>query len=245
MATVVRLAGLGRAARSSANIKLRQPLARATVAVRTRDEAGAVERLSAHLARELNVKEIEVIRDEGALVTYSLRPVLPKLGPKYGQQLPAIRQALEAADAVEVAVSVAAEQPVKVEAEGAAFTLLPDEIEVLAAAREGLVTAEEHGYVVAIATELTADLIAEGLSRDLVRHIQQLRKDSGLDITDRIALSIDCSDEVQSAVQDWRDYVMGEVLAPELEFGAPSDAVDGSATVEIRGQAVTLGISRL
>ncbi len=245
MSLVIRLAGLGRAARSSAGIKLRQPLARATAAVRTDREAEAVTRLGEHLAQELNVKAVDVVTDEGALVTYDLRPALPVLGPKYGSRVPAIREALRVADASAVAAKVEAGEPVPITCEGDTVLLLPEEIEVVAVAREGLATAEEQGYVVGVATELTDELAAEGLARDLVRHIQQLRKDSNLDITDRISLSIQCSGATRGAVENWRDYIMGEVLALHLSFEAPSDEVDGSSEIEVGDAEATIAVTRV
>jgi isoleucyl-tRNA synthetase len=244
MALVVRLAALGRSARATSNVKLRQPLASATVAVRTSQEVEAVRRLGRHLTSELNVKTLEVVRDEGSLVRYSVRPVLPKLGPKYGRLVPAIRAALEAADESEVARQVMAGEPVSLVLDGESVELLPDEIEVMASAREGLATAEEDGYVVGISTELTEELLQEGLARDVVRAVQQLRKDSGLDITDRIELAIEAPADVALAVEAWRDYVAGETLAEVLELAPPSGAMSTTES-EIGGQSVRLGVRKV
>jgi isoleucyl-tRNA synthetase len=244
MALVLRLAALGRAARSSADVKLRQPLASATIVVRNAEEVAAVRRLASHLTDELNVKELDVVQDEGSLVTHTLRPVLPKLGPKYGQQVPAIRELLQHLDATAVARSLANGDRVAVTGPGVDLWLEPDEIEVVAAARPGLATAEQDGYVVGVATALSPDLVTEGLARDLVRRVQQLRKDSGLDITDRIRLVIDAPEPIHSAVLAWQDFVAGETLATDLTLGsvAADLAIDSG---EIDGVPVTLGLARV
>ncbi|MCB0215233.1 MAG: class I tRNA ligase family protein, partial [Chloroflexi bacterium] len=244
MGLVLRLTALGRAARSAADLKLRQPLAKAMLALRGEEEAQAIERLGEHLREELNVKALEVLTEEGALVSYSLRPVLPKLGPKHGQRLPAIKQALEAADAGAVAAAVNAGRPVTLEVAGEPLVLEPDEIEVMASAREGLATAEGEGYVVGLVTELSSALLAEGLARDLLRQVQSLRKDSGLDISDRIALTVDGPPAVLEAARDWRDFICGEALALALDFGPPAEDAEGSVELEIEGHAVRLGLKR-
>jgi isoleucyl-tRNA synthetase len=243
MGLVLRLAALGRSARAASGIKLRQPLARATVAVRTPEEERAVTHLGPHLREELNVKRLDVVRDESALVSYALRPVLPRLGPAYGAKVPAIREALRQADAAAVAAQVAAGRPVALTVDGQALELAPEDIEVMAVPREDLATAEEDGTVVAISTELTDELLAEGVARDLVRAVQQLRKDAGLEITDRIHLALDVPSGVAAAVEAWHDYVTGETLATRLSFGPP----DGDmvvTTVDIDDQSVTIGLRK-
>jgi len=245
MALVMRLAALGRSARATSNVKLRQPLGKATVALRTDDEARALERLAGHLAAELNVKAIEVVRDEGTLVSHTVRPLLPKLGPRLGPRLPAVRRALAAADPAEVAACLREGRPVPLTVDGEVVTLAPDEVEVVATARAGLATAEDGAYVVGIETEITDALRAEGLARDLVRRLQQLRKDSGLDITDRIAVTLGAPAELAAAVDAWRDLVCGETLAVALEHDAAHTGMAFTAADEIGGHPVTMGLRRV
>jgi isoleucyl-tRNA synthetase len=244
MDLVLKLAGLGRAARSAADVKLRQPLAKATVAVRSAAEAEAVHRLSSHLLDELNVKALEVVTGEGALIRHTVRPVLPLLGPKYGRELPAIRELLAAADPAEVARAVALGEPVELTGPGLDVTLLPDEVEVLATPRPGLATAADAGYVVGISTELTPELAAEGLARDVVRRVQQLRKDSGLAITDRIRLAVDAPDPVRAAVQAWQGFVTGETLAVALDLGTVPEGW-ARDEAELDGVTAVVGLERV
>ncbi len=244
MALILRLTALGRAARSAADLKLRQPLAKAMLALRGEREAAAIEHLGAHLREELNVKALETLTEEGGLVTYSLRPVLPKLGPKHGQRVPAIRKALEAADAGAVAAAVKAGQPVTLEVDGQPLQLEPDEIELMASAREGLATAEDEGYVVGLVTELSPELEAEGLARDLLRAVQSLRKDTGLEVSDRIELWVEGPPAIAEAAEAWREHLRAEALAATLTIGGlPADA-EGRSALEIEGHAVELALKR-
>jgi isoleucyl-tRNA synthetase len=211
-----------------------------------------VRRLASHLADELNVKALEVVTDEGALVSYRVRPVLPLLGPKYGQMVPRIRAALEALPAAAVAAAVHAGEAVELVIDGAPVTLAPGEIEVMAAAREGLATSEADGLVVGIVTELTSELVAEGVARDVVRHVNQLRKDAGLEITDRVTLSVAAPADIAAAVDAWRAFVAGETLAVAIEMevqeGAPATAeaavAAGRTIVDIDGRPVTLSVAK-
>ncbi|MFQ5459174.1 MAG: isoleucine--tRNA ligase [Anaerolineae bacterium] len=244
MGLVMRLAALGRAARSTADVKLRQPLARALVAVPTPAEAAAVKRLARHLRDELNVKAVEIVAEEGELVVHTVRPVLPILGPKYGRRVPAIRAALGEADTAAVVALVTAGERVTLALDAGEVTLEPAEVEVMAQARPGLATAEEAGYVVGIATEVTPELEAEGIARDIVRHVNQLRKDAGLAITDRVALAVDAPAEVAAAVDRWRDYIAAETLAVAVDLGALGPDASGSTRVEVRGQEVGLAVTR-
>jgi isoleucyl-tRNA synthetase len=116
---------------------------------------------------------------------------LPKqLGSKYGRRFPAIRQALLAMDPLAVAAAVEADQPVAVSVDGETVTVLPDELEVRKSPRPGLAVAEEAGYLVAVTTELTEELRWEGYARELSRNIQELRKKSGFEISDRIHTTV-------------------------------------------------------
>ena len=246
MAMVKRLAGLGRAARSAADLKLRQPLARANIALRSEAEAVALERLGGHLLDELNVKALEVARDEGDLVRYSLKPVFPMLGPKYGKRVPAIGRALGSLDAGAAAAALKAGQNVELDVDGETLSLEPSEIEILAVAREGLATEEDAGYVVGLETELSQDLLDEGMARDLVRLVQSLRKDSGLAVSDRIQLWISGDAGLIQAAQTWQDYIAGETLAEQVSFELPEAGMVpvGQAASEVDGRKVQLVIAK-
>jgi isoleucyl-tRNA synthetase len=244
MRVVTRLAALGHAARAASDVKLRQPLAKAMVAVPDDAAADALTRLAATLAEELNVKTVELVREEGSLVSYTVRPVLPKLGPRLGPLMPAVRAALSSIDPSSVAATVQRGEALVLDVAGERVELAADEVEVLAAAREGLATAEDGGFVVGLELELTYELRAEGVARDLIRAVNQLRKDAGFDISDRIRLDVDATGNTARVVEDWRPVISTETLATRLEIGAPDNAAAvGEARIE--GGAVRIGVTRL
>jgi isoleucyl-tRNA synthetase len=128
-----------------------------------------------------------------------------------------------------------------VEAGGETYDVLPDEVEVKALAKEGFAVAEDGPYVAALVTELTPELAQEGLAREFVRRIQDLRKSADLDVADRIELFIDASAGLRSAVEAHKDYITAETLTSDLVFGSPPD---GASVVEdeFDGETVKAGV---
>ena len=202
-------------------------------------------RLGGHLLEELNVKALDWVLGGEGLVSYSLRPVLPKLGPKYGKEMGALRAALAALDPAEAAKALAAGQSLRLQLGDRTVALLPDEVEVMASAQEGRATAEQDGYVVEIDQTLTPDLVAEGLARDLVRQIQELRKQAGLELSDRIQVHLQAAPEIEKAARVWQEFLKGETLAEALHLGAAlPEAAIARAELRIEGREAVLGLTR-
>ncbi|WP_019585677.1 isoleucine--tRNA ligase [Deinococcus apachensis] len=220
MAAVIKVVELGRAVRGTHNLKTRQPLASATVRASTPELTDALRRSQEQIMEELNVKGVTFLEGVTDLVQYSLRPNLPVLGKVYGKALPQVRAALSNADAAAVAHAVQNGENFTVEANGQSFTLTPEQVLVDARAPEGVAAAEDGGFLVAFDTHLTRELVLEGLARDLVRGIQEARKAAGFEVQDRIRLSLDLGGDAREAAGTWRDFIAGEVLATELNFGA-------------------------
>ena len=210
---VQRVVGLGRAARNSSGVRVRQPLSR--LLVRTPDEGSAafVTRHEAQILEELNVKGVEMLAPDAELVSYRIKPNLPRIGKRFGKRVPAIRDALAAADGSAIAASVAAGRTFEVQAGGETVTFEPEDVLVESTSAEGYSSAEEGGYLVGLDTTLTETLEREGLARELVRTVQEARKQAGLDVSDRITLRIEGTPEVAAALDAHRDYVMEETLA--------------------------------
>ncbi len=186
MALVMKLASLGHAARNKANRKVRQPLAECAFSLGSAEEGRILTQYADILTDELNVKKVRALNAAGEAVSYSLNPLPKQLGQKYGPKFPAIRQAVLALDPEEAARLLLDGKNVTVKAGGETFDLLPDEVEVRATAREGYAVANDGATLAALVTELDEDLILEGLSREVVRRVQDLRKTAGLEISDRI-----------------------------------------------------------
>ena len=210
---VQRVVGLGRAARNSSGVRVRQPLSR--LLVRTPDKASAayVVRHEAQILQELNVKAVEMLAPDAELVSYRIKPNLPRIGKRYGKRVPAIRDALAAADGSAIAAAVAAGRAFDVEVGDEAIAFEPEDVLVESTSAEGYSSAEEGGYLIGLDTTLTEALEREGLARELVRTVQEARKQAGLEVSDRITLRIDGSPEVAAALDAHRDYVMEETLA--------------------------------
>lgn len=240
---VMRVASLGHAARNKAQIKVRQPLAVAIVQTRTPAEQAALEALAEQLEEELNVKELRFVSDDG-LVDYRVKPVHAKLGPKYGTLLPRLAEALAGLPADSVARSVQAGRPVELNLDGQVIELLPEEIQVSSVDKAGYAVAEEGGTVVAIETELTDELVREGLAREVVRRIQTLRKDAGFALDDRIRTHYQAGERLASVVAEHRAYITSETLSLELAKAKPPAGVTAN-TYHIDGETITLGVERL
>jgi isoleucyl-tRNA synthetase len=211
-AVVQRIVGLGRAARNSSRLKVRQPLARLLVRVPDAAAEAAVLRHEDQILDELNVKRIELVARDATLVSYRIKPNLPVIGKRYGKLIPAIREYLAAADGAAIAAAVARGAVQTFMVAGQELTIEPADLLVESASAEGLACAEEAGYLVGLDTRLNDELRREGLARELVRAVQDARKQAGLEVADRIALLIEGDAAVAAALQHHRDYIMNETL---------------------------------
>jgi len=163
------------------------------------------------------------------------------LGQKYGNKFPAIQKAILAMNSESAAHTLLEAKPLKVEVDGRSYEVLPEEVEVRALAKEGFAVAEEGAYVAALITELTPELVQEGLAREFIRRVQDLRKSADLDVADRIALFVEASAGLRSALEAHKDYIISETLTSNLMFGNPPE---GASTTEdgFDGEKVTVGL---
>ena len=244
MALAMQVAALGRSARSTSNVKLRQPLARARAfAGQGAVNLGSLDEL---VTEELNVKALEFVEQEADLVEYEIGLLPNVLGPKHGRRFPLLRRAVAGQDAGALARRFQAGLGVTVELddEGPAVELLPDEIEVRTHGREGYAVAEEKGVVVAVDVTLTPELVQEGLARDLVRRVQTMRKDAGFQLDDRIVTYYDAGDELNAVVDRWGDYVRAETLSQELVPGPVPGEVDRQESFTLGEHPLALGVKK-
>ncbi len=236
---VKRVASMGRAARSKASLKVRQPLAEVLVRPRGAAEAAVLERHEALLLEELNVKALTTLEDEAGIVTFEVKPNLPLLGPRLGREVGAVRSALGALDAGEVADAVRAGQTVTV----AGHELAPDDFILEMHAREGYAVVSEAGYTVGVATTITHELADEGIARELVRHIQDLRREADFQLDDRITTWCEGGETVARVLEAHGDYVKGETLSVELFTEAPPEGIQQTAFT-LDGVEVVAGVRR-
>ncbi len=221
MALVMRLVSLGHAARQKANRKVRQPLAEAAFALGRPEERRAVETYADLITDELNVKKIRLLDASSEAVTFTLKPLPKQLGQKYGRKFPAIQKAILGMDAASAAPALLSGQPLHVAANAETFDILPEEVEVRADAKSGFAVAADGAYLAALVTDLTPELVREGLAREFVRRVQDLRKTAGLDVADRIKVYVTATPGLKEAIEAHQEYVTAETLTVELSFDKP------------------------
>ena len=230
MNVVMKLASLGHAARNKSNIKVRQPLSEAAFAVGKMEEGDVISRFRDILEDELNVKQVRLLAGSEETVTYSLNPLPKQLGQKYRNLSPRIRQAILELPAQESALKLLDGMNLVVQLDGKYYEILPDEVEVHTASREGYEVASEGAYMAALVTTLTSELIHEGLAREFVRRVQDLRKNSGLEISDRIEIKYQATEVLARAIEAFQDYIANETLAVSIEAAV----LDGTDVFEDR-----------
>ena len=249
MALVQKVASLGHSARQAANLKVRQPLAQVVVRVRNAEERESLTRLQDLALDELNVKSLAFADAAGDLVDVQVFPYPKQLGQKYGSGYPKIRQALSKLDQAELASRFQAGETVEVVADGETYAVTPEDVEVRSTPRAGYSVAEAGGYLVAVTTELDAALEQEGHARELVRRIQQLRKDANLEISDRIVTYVLDSDLVHEVLAHFGNYVREETLTVDLVQVHPDqgDAIPAhlpQAGFELGGKEIVIAVSK-
>jgi isoleucyl-tRNA synthetase len=199
--------------------------------------------MAEQVKEELNAKELRTVTASSDLVDVAIHPLPAQLGRKYGRRFPAIRAALLAANALEVASAVESGEAVRVSVEGETLEILPAEIEVRKSPKPGLAVAEEAGYLVGVTTELTDELRWEGYARELVRNIQVLRKDSGLEISDRIHTTVQSEPALSPVWARFGDAIAADTLSVSFREGSP-EAEAHTARVSIDGEEIVVGIRR-
>ncbi len=239
MEAVRRTVELGRAARAQAKVKLRQPLRKAVV-VASDAERAAIERLAEVVASELNVKELDFVHSEAELVSYRVKPNYRSLGPRFGKSMPQVAAAVEALDAAGVAEQLEAGAEVGIAIDGKEHTLTADDINLVMEPLEGYQVEAEAGHAVALELELDDDLRREGLAREVVRAVQEARKQAGLDVSDRISLELAGDDELLAAAREHEAYIAGETLATSVGYGA--DGAGETSTIE--GRELRIAVSK-
>jgi isoleucyl-tRNA synthetase len=222
MAAAQKVVRLGHQLREDASLRVRQPLAELRFAASHPETAAAVESLADVVREELNIHA--VLRQENLddLVAYSYKPNLKTLGPRYGKLLNSLRTKLpELGDAV--LAPLRRGTPVTIQLDGQPVELNPEDVLVSTQQAAHWMSADDSGIQVAISTVLTPQLVREGMSRDFVRHVQQLRKDAGLNIQDRIAITWQSTQPaVAEMAAEWNRYICEETLADSLQQATPN-----------------------
>ena len=231
MQLVRHIASLGRNARNDAQLKVRQPLGEVIVVLADQTHQPWLEEHAAVIADELNVKNMVFSDAPEKYVEHQVLPNFKLLGPRLGKLMGKIKPALAKQSGSELLANIRDNGRINLTIDGHDVELDREEVEIRLQARPGWIAANAHGVVVILSTELTEELIAEGLARDLVRAIQDVRKDKDCDFTDRIEVGIVTeSPEVRQAVEFFHDYIKEETLGLRVSL----EPIDGVDPIEVR-----------
>ena len=230
---------LGRSARMGAKLKVRQPLAKVELCLAQGTHQAWLEQHAGLIREELNVKKVEFATRADDYVAYTVLPDLKKLGPKLGKRLNLVKQSLAKVDAAALLQELETSKQATIELADGPLVLDAEEVQVRLQAKPGWAAAHSGAGVVVVSTEVTPELVAEGLARDFVHSIQNIRKDMSCRYTDRIAIGIvGEAGEAVTALRSFADYVQGETLAISLQFAALS----GVEPVEVPVGGTTLQV---
>ena len=234
MEQVLTVAVLGRAARNQANIKNRQPLSELLI-VGGREISAE---LRGVIAEELNVKEVKYADNAEQFVSYEVKPQLNTLGPKYGKKLGKIRE-LMAADAAAMVAGTKNGGTYTAEIDGEKISLTETDLLIFVKNKEGFVAESDGGVTVILDTQLTSELIAEGYEREIISKVQNMRKDSGYEVTDHIALNVCGDGEINSVMEKFGTEIAAVTLADKICCEENGEIVD------INGKNVYISVEKI
>jgi isoleucyl-tRNA synthetase len=244
MAVARRTVELGRAARSQAKIKVRQPLREAVVVADERERA-AIARLEDQVLDELNVKSLSYVGEAEELADYEVKPNFRSLGPRFGARMRDAAAAIEALDPAAVAAAVDRGDSVHISVGGREESLTGEDLSLVMLPRGGYQLEREANYAVALKLDLDDELLREGAAREVVHAVQNARKGAGLQVEDRIDLALSGDNDLLQVIRQHADYVAGETLARTLELdGAALDAGAHVETARIDGSELAIALRR-
>ncbi len=237
MDEVLKVVALGRAARNTANIKNRQPLGKMFVGV----PRVLPEEYLEIIEEELNIKNVEFVDDSSSYVSYSFKPQLKTLGPKYGKLIGAIRNALQSLDGSKAKAELDSSGAILINADGNEISLAAEDLLIETVQKEGYMAESDSGITVILDTNLTPELIEEGYVRELTSKIQDMRKKAGFEVTDTIKIYYDGNDKIAGILNANKDGIGKDVLATEMIAGTGGSY---TAELDINGEKVTMGVEK-
>ena len=211
------LTSLALSLRKKAQIKVRQPLQKLVVPVKNMQERAVVKKVEEQLKLEINVKEIEVLDNADSLLVKEIKPNFKVLGPKYGKSMSIVAQRIKTLNPEQIK-TLEEKKSVSIQLNEKNIILELADVEIYFKDIQGWQVAQGHGLSVALDVTLNDTLIQEGVSRELVNRIQNLRKEHGFEITDTIVIELELQPELQVAVEQNKDYVLTETLGVTLDF---------------------------
>lgn len=234
MDRVINIVSLGRTARNACAIKNRQPLSE--LFIRADKFDSLPEEYLDILKEELNVKKIAFISDSSGFASYEIKPQLRTLGPKYGPLIGKIREHLAQCDSSALVNAVRKGETVTVSIDNTLVAFKEEDLLISDKNKEGYQTVSEKGITVILNTELSQELIQEGLMRELVSKIQTMRKESGFNVTDHIVVTYSCGEKLAEVIEKYKSEIMQDTLADSITAGS------GSSLKDINGEEISLSL---
>ena len=238
MEELLKIVVLGRAARNTANIKNRQPIG--TMYVKAEKEMGQF--YTDIIADELNVKEVEFAKDVESFISYSFKPQLRTVGPKYGKLLNGIRKALSEINGTEAMNELRSKGVLTLDIDGNKAELTEEDLLIETAQTEGYVTETDGDVSVVLDTNLTPELIEEGFVREIVSKIQTMRKEAGFEVMDKIHIYAKDNERILELMKNHKEEIMSEVLAEDVTLGETEGYVK---EWNINKEPVVLGVAKM
>lgn len=245
MTIVRKIVNMGRTARNATRIKNRQPLSEMYIRVKTQRERSILEQedLKQLIKGELNIKQVKFADNVEAFLSYEIKPRYDFLGPKHGKLMGKIAKALAESDAAQIKAQVDENKKVVLDIDGQQVEIQEDELDIRAKSREGYHVEAENGYYVILNTTITKELKLEGMARELISKIQNMRKEAGFEVEDKITLYYHGDETIDEVMGHFGDAIARETLARHVERNKP--AVDSySKEWNINGHPVVLGVKR-
>lgn len=211
--------------RRKVNIKVRQPLSTLMIPVISQLQKDAISSMSDLILSEVNVKEIKFVDNDGGMLVKRIKPDFKKLGPKFGKSMKSVAKALETASQQDI-LTLEREGHITLDLDGTPATVDAADVEIISEDIPGWLVTNDGNVTVALDITITDDLKREGIARELVNRIQNIRKGRGFDITDRIDITIAPNDAIKAALETYRDYIMKQVLAATLDVAELNTVAD-------------------
>ena len=237
MELVLQIVVAGRAGRNTANIKNRQPIGKMYV----KSEVELPEFYQEIVEEELNVKRMEFTQDVSAFTSYTFKPQLRTVGPKYGKLLGGIKQYLGSVDGNKAMAELKSEGHISFEVNGENVVLAEEDLLIDAAQTEGYVSVNDRNVTIVLDTNLTEELIEEGFVREIISKIQTMRKEADFEVTDHIIVFMEGNDKLKAIAEKNAEDVKKDVLAEDIVFGSTDGYIK---EWNINGEAVTMGVKK-
>jgi isoleucyl-tRNA synthetase len=241
MEHAIKITGIVRAMRMKSNLKVRQPLKKIILPISNEQDRASIQKMEDVILEEINVKRIEYVSDDSAIVRKKAKPNFRSLGQKFGKSVQPVAARIKELTSQEVN-QLERQGTMTLTANGTEYTISREDVEVLHEDIEGWMVETDGTLTVALDTELDEELINEGLAREFVSRIQNMRKESGLEVTDRIKIFYKAQERLSKALAQLAQYVMQETLAVDISSTPPEGSVLLDA--DINGELASIGIEK-